>query len=94
MKSYEAILIVKPDLSQDGLDKTLKQIKDILAKNKASSEDFKEMGKQKMSFPIKKFKEGVYYLVNFDMDPAAITKIKRSFNLNETILRTSIISKG
>ncbi|MDP8230418.1 MAG: 30S ribosomal protein S6 [Candidatus Gorgyraea atricola] len=94
MKSYEAILIVKPDLSQDGLDKTLKQIKDIFAKNKVSSEDFKEMGKQRMAFPIKKFKEGVYYLVNFDMDPAAITTIKRSFNLNETILRTLIISKG
>ncbi|MBU1146883.1 MAG: 30S ribosomal protein S6 [Candidatus Omnitrophica bacterium] len=93
MKSYEAIIIVKPDLSQDGLDKTLKQIKDTLEKNKVSSEDFKEMGKQRLAFPIKKFKEGVYYLVNFNMDPAAITNIKRSFNLNETILRTSIVNK-
>ncbi|MBU1888234.1 MAG: 30S ribosomal protein S6, partial [Candidatus Omnitrophica bacterium] len=38
-------------------------------------------------YPIEKHKEGIYYLVNFQIDPGAISAIKRVFTLNESILR-------
>ena len=95
MKSYEGMFIFKPDLSKDTLEKTLDQVKDAISKNKGSlSGEIKEMGKQKLAYPIKKFKEGLYYLLNFHIDSDGISKLKRSFSLNESILRVLIVKQG
>ena len=90
MKKYEGMFIFKADLSKDNLEKTAGQVKDIISKHKGSLADVKEWGKQRLSFPIKKYKEGIYYLVNFHIDTDAISKLKRAFSLNESILRVLI----
>lgn len=94
MKNYEGMFLFKPDLTKEGLDKVLSQVQEILAKHKGSPEQINEWGRQRLSYPIRKYKEGVYYLINFHIDPDAISKIKRSFGLNESILRTLIVKQG
>ena len=93
MNSYEGMIILKPDLAKENLDKVLTQIKDIFDKNKSSVDELKEWSKQNLTFPIKKYKEGLYYLANFHVDPSAISKIRKSFGLNESILRVLLIKK-
>lgn len=90
MESYEAIFIFKPDLTKDSLDKVLKQVQDVIVKHKGSSVEIKDWGKQKLAYPITKCKEGFYYLINFHIDTDAVSKIRSSFNLNESILRVLI----
>jgi small subunit ribosomal protein S6 len=90
MEHYETMFILKPDLGKDDLDKVLNQIRGIIGKNKGSHEELKEWGRQKLAYPIKKHKEGIYYLVNFHIDPDVISKLKQSFGLNESILRVLI----
>ncbi|MFH1479517.1 MAG: 30S ribosomal protein S6 [Candidatus Omnitrophota bacterium] len=92
MKSYEAMFILKPDLSSEDLGKTVSQIQEIVSKNKCSVDDMKDLGKQRLAYLVKKQKEGFYYLMNFHGDTSAIAKIKRSFSLNDSILRVLIIA--
>lgn len=91
MQQYEGMFLFKPDLTKDALDKVLSQVQDILAKHKGAGEGIKEWGRQRLSYPIKKYKEGSYYLINFNIDPDAISNIKRAFGLNESILRVLIV---
>jgi len=91
MKSYEGMFIFKPDLTKEEAEKVLGQVKDILKKNNGSPKEIKETGKQKLTYPIKKYKEGLYYLINFDIKPDSIAKIKRAFSLNESIVRELIV---
>ena len=93
MNKYEGMLLLKPDLTKEGLDKVLGQIRDIIGKNKGTLTEMKDWGKQKMAYPIKKYKEGAYYLLDFHIEPEAIQKIKRSFGLNEEILRVLITKR-
>ena len=90
MEHYEAMFLFKSDLTKDEIDRLLNQIKDIIAKQNGSIDQIKEGTKQRLSYPIKKYKDGFYYLVNFHLDPEAISKIRRSFSLNESILRVLI----
>lgn len=89
MNKYEAMFVLRPDLGKD-LEKTLSQIQDIITKNKGSIEEIKEWAKQKLAYPIKKHKEGIYYLANFQIGREDVAGIKRGFGLNESILRTLI----
>jgi len=92
MKRYEGIFLLKPDLTSDVLDKVLHQVQDIIGKNNGSMDEIKDWGKQRLAYPIRKYKEGIYYLMNFSIDPNAISKIKQSFRINESILRVLIVS--
>jgi small subunit ribosomal protein S6 len=93
MKGYEGMFLVKPDLSKEDLAKTSAHIQEIIVKYKGSSDEMTELGKQRLAYPIKKYKEGVYYIVNFHAEPDAIVSIKRALSLSESILRLLITKR-
>jgi len=88
MNKYEAMVIVKPDLSDDDKKTLFKQIDDAVVKNAGqitSSGIWAE--RRKFYFPINKFMEGIYYLVAFSAPPVAIKELRSIYKLNENILR-------
>ncbi len=91
MNKYEVMFIIKPDLSQDQKKALFNQISDALTKNKGNvlqAAIWSE--KRRLCFPIKKYQEALYYLMNFSLDPLAITELRRVYKLNENILRVLI----
>ncbi len=91
MKKYEAMFIIKPDLSPDEQKALFEQISDAVVKNngKVSSGSIWSE-KRKLYFTIKKCQEGVYYLLNFDIPPEGIVQINQAYKLNENILRVLV----
>lgn len=82
------MFIIKSDLSEEEKKTLFNQINDTIIKNngvviKASV----WQDKRKLCYPIKKYQEGLYYLMNFNLTPLVITKIKSVYKLNENILR-------
>jgi len=93
MNKYEAMIIIKPDLSEDEKKTLLAQINDAITKSEGKVSQANIWSeRRKMHFPIKKQHEGVYYLVNFDVAPSAIVQIRHTYTLNENILRVLITS--
>ncbi|MFA4888353.1 MAG: 30S ribosomal protein S6 [Candidatus Omnitrophota bacterium] len=89
MHKYEAVVIVKPDLTEEEKKSLFAQIHDMIIKHKGeiiSGAVWQE--RRKLTFPIKKCLEGIYYLVSFSSDPLAVKDIRQAFSLNEAILRT------
>lgn len=91
MKKYEAMFVVNPDLNEDVKKDLFSKIKDVIIKNngKVTTADIWSE-KRKLFFPIKKYKEGIYYLVSFSSDPKSISNINHEYKLNENILRVLI----
>jgi len=88
MNKYEAMIIIKPDLSEDEKKTLFAQIDDAITKSEGKvSQAGIWSERRKMHFPIKKQQDGVYYLVNFDVAPSAIVQIRHAYTLNENILR-------
>lgn len=91
MNKYEAMFIIKPDLTEEARKGLFAQLSDVIAKsggNVTLANIWSE--KRKMCFAIKKYREGVYYLINFSAAPGEIDKIRHSYSLNENVLRTLI----
>ena len=91
MRQYEAMFILKPDLDKTSIDKILGQIQDLVSKHKGTVAETKEMGKNRLAYPLKKYKEGIYYLIKFSIIPDAIDAIKKNLVLNESILRMLVV---
>ena len=92
MNKYEAMFIIKPDLSEDDRKALFTQIQEAIVKNSGAVTNAAVWAeKRKLVFPINKQQEGVYYLVNFTAPSEAITKLKHTFKLNEQLLRVLIL---
>ncbi len=88
MNKYEAMVIVRPDLSDEDKKTLFKQIDEAVTKNGGeitSSGVWAE--RRKLYFPINKFMEGIYYLAAFNAPAAAIKEVRGVYKLNENILR-------
>ena len=91
MKQYEAMFILKPDLDKTSIDKILGQIQDLVSKHNGTVAETKEMGKNRLAYPLKKYREGIYYLINLSVIPDAVDAIKKNLALNESILRMMVV---
>jgi small subunit ribosomal protein S6 len=91
MKKYEGMFIVNPELGEEAQKELLTKIRDVIEKNNGklfTSDIWSE--KRKLYFPIKKYREGIYYLVNFSCATGDVSKIAHEYKLNENILRVLI----
>jgi small subunit ribosomal protein S6 len=95
MNKYEAMFIVRPDLSEEDRNSLFQQINDVVTKNSGTVvQGALWADRKKLFFPIKKYTEGVYYLLNFSLNPLAIKDIRHAYKLNENILRVLISKLG
>lgn len=91
MQNYEAMFIVKPELGDTDKKTLFNQINDSVLKNNGTvSQGNVWAERRKLYFSIKKYNEGVYYLMNFTISTDMITKLKGIYKLNENILRVLI----
>lgn len=91
MNNYEGLFIIKPDLKEEEVKSVFKAITDSMTKSGGSVNKEESWGKKQLAYPIKKFKEGYYYKVDFSAPADAISKLENAYKLSsETIIRTMI----
>ena len=88
MNKYEAMAIIKPDLSDEDKKTLFKQIDDAIIKHGGQiTQSGVWAERRKLYFPIKKCVEGIYYLAAFTAPAAAIKEVRSIYRINENILR-------
>lgn len=91
MNKYEAMFIVRPELSEEEKKSVFAGMGEAVAKlNGKVTQAAVWSEKRKLCFPIKKSQEGVYYLMNFELPPLSVADLKHAYKLNENILRVLI----
>jgi len=94
MNKYEAMFIVRPDLSDDDKKNLFSQINDAVVKNNGNvTQASVWLEKRKLYFTMKKCQDGLYYLMNFSVAPEQIEKMRHAYSINENILRVLITVK-
>lgn len=90
MNNYETLFIIKPDMKEEDIKILFKVLSDGVTKNGGAIIKEESWGKKQLVYPVKKFKEGYYYKLDFTAPADAITKLEASYKLNQDILRTMI----
>lgn len=85
-KQYEMIFILSPQLEGAGLDKTKKEIGDIITKFKGTI-NFKESEKKNLAYPINKQGQGIFLVTQVSISPENIANLSKELKLNKQILR-------
>ena len=94
MNSYEGVFIAKSGLTDEANQKLLSQIEGEITKNGGKVDNSQSWGKKTIAYPIKKNKEGLFYKLDFTVEPGKMSEIKKAYGLSDDILRVTIIKKG
>ncbi len=91
-RSYLGVFIIAPE-KEESIDEVRKSISSVIGDNSGNVTEETLKGKRRLSYPVKKKAEGIYYEVVFSADPGVIAKIKRQCEIKADILRVLIDSK-
>lgn len=92
MNKYESIFIVNSNLEEDTIKATIEKIKNLIEAN-ATLDGIDEWGNRRLSYEVKKQKEGFYVLANFTSDPEFIKELERIYRITDEIIKYIIIKK-
>ncbi len=87
MRNYENLVIVKPTLTAEEIQSSLKAIEEIITSNGGEIATTDSMGMRKLAYQIEKNERGYFHVIYYSVAPSAITEIERRFRLNEELLR-------
>jgi len=90
VKSYDLVFVVRPDLEQDAFKALVERVTQRITDQGGTVEVVDTWGKRRMSFSLKKNREGLYVHTRFSLDPAKVAEVRRAVSLIEEILRATI----
>ncbi|MCI7238131.1 MAG: 30S ribosomal protein S6 [Anaerococcus sp.] len=92
MNNYEAVLILKADMSDSDRTDLLERFKQIIAQD-GEVTNVDDWGKRKLAYEINYLKEGYYYIVDFTANPDHIKEFERRLRLSDFVIRYMVIRK-
>jgi small subunit ribosomal protein S6 len=93
MEKYEVMFIVKNTIEDDAIKAVADSLQGIITKGKGKVIEFKEMGKRKLAYPIKKELTGTYFVMTVEANHETIKEFERKVLINENVLRHLVIKK-
>ena len=88
MKKYELLATLKPNLDIDEADKVVARVEEIVSGFGGSVFGTEKMGRKKLAFDVKGFRDGFMFVQTLSIPADKITEFKRQLKLNENIIRT------
>lgn len=93
MREYELVFIAKSDLDETALTDTINKIKSWISDAKGEVNKVDLWGKRKLAYPIRKQSDGIYVLMNVQMDPKFGATLERNLRFTEPVIRFLLIAK-
>ena len=91
MRNYELMFVIKPTLEEEATKNVVESIKKVLLEQKAKIVSEKNMGRRELAYEVQGFKNGSYFLITVEAEPAAVKEFDRIANINEDIIRHIVV---
>lgn len=91
MPAYELVFIAQPNLDEEALNALVSRVQQVITDNQGQILKVEPMGRRKLAYPIKKYREGSYVLIQANLERAAMAELERTLKLSEDVLRHLLV---
>ncbi len=91
MRDYELVFIVSPQVIDESLTGVVEKVSQFIASRGGQVDRMDAWGKRRLAYPIGPFREGMYFLAQFKMDPVQAPDLEVSMHTTEEIIRHLVI---
>ncbi|MCD8198639.1 MAG: 30S ribosomal protein S6 [Phascolarctobacterium sp.] len=93
MNKYEVMYIVKP-IEEEAFEAVVSKFENLITANGGTVEKTDRWGKKRLAYEIQKLQEGIYVLVTFTAEPAAVKELDRVMKITDEVIRHMVVRKG
>nr|YP_010336409.1 ribosomal protein S6 [Goniotrichopsis reniformis]UNJ14815.1 ribosomal protein S6 [Goniotrichopsis reniformis] len=85
--SYDIIFILKPDLDENNILALVEKYHRFLHVNGAININAYDRGRRHLSYPIKKYHDGIYIQITYQADNQILTNLEKAFRIDDNVIR-------
>jgi small subunit ribosomal protein S6 len=86
-RTYELMFIVRPDMADEDLDKLISNLESTVTSASGTVKNVERMGKRRLAYTVRKFREGVYILLTIEGAGPAIHEVERRLRVSEPVIK-------
>jgi small subunit ribosomal protein S6 len=89
MRVYEELFIIKPDTPEEEVDAFIGQVKDLIVQGQGTVEKAERWGTgvRKLAYPVQRYKEGLYILVQFSSPAELVKEVERRLRNADMVIK-------
>jgi small subunit ribosomal protein S6 len=84
---YESAVIINAALEDEQIDSVISHIKETISHNGGEIREIENWGRKRLAYMVKKSKIGYYVFFRFNAPSSIVSKLERTYVLDEHILR-------
>lgn len=88
---YELLTLLPGNLSDEEAVQAGENLRTYLDKHQATVMKHMLWERRRLAYPIKKMRQGVYVVTEFDMEPSRLAAFEKDLRLDKTVLRHQLI---
>ena len=92
MRTYESVIIVKPQLSDGEVGELVTKVKDLITKNGGEIVSEERLGRRKFTHDVNHVRDGFYLYLKFKAQTTFIKTLENTLKLNDKVLRSMTMS--
>ncbi len=87
MTTYESTFICSPELPAEKIDEIVEKVKKVVDHSHGSVVAIQQLGKKKLAYPVKKFREGNYVFLELSGPGELIHALETFYRVNDSVIR-------
>jgi small subunit ribosomal protein S6 len=87
MRNYEIIFIVRPDVTEEDVDKLIAQMEGVVASTGGKLEKVEKLGRRRLAYRVKKQREGLYVLFRLQGSGDTVKEFERRLKVIDTVIK-------
>lgn len=87
MRPYELVTIWNPDLGEDGTRAALERLNTLIASRGGEVTNTNIWGRRRLAYFIKRHSEGVYCIMQVNINANRAAEVEAQLRINEDVLR-------
>ena len=91
MRSYESVLILKPDIDEARADEALEKIGEFIKSNGGACLKIEKWGKKRLAYRIRKNRFGIYLNIYHTLDSAKVAALESKYRLFDLIIKFMVL---
>jgi len=91
MRNYEIIFIVRPDVTEEDVDKLIAQMEGVVAGAGGQLEKVEKLGRRRLAYRVAKQREGIYVLFRLQGSGDTVKEFERRLKVLDTVIKYQTI---
>ena len=91
MRSYQSVLILKPDIEEPRVDEALGKIGEFIKSNGGACLKTEKWGKKRLAYRVKKNRFGFYLNIYHTLEPSGVIDLEKKYKLFDLIIKYMVV---